>query len=558
MPKNIIREKDYSRANVYGANSFSVVVPGYTGDDFNEFEAEKIKIGPNVYELNSISDFDTYIKKYSGKEETDKNTEPVVVNESGVGIAKYQGTVTKEDFENNEYKVYRAEAMAQTDSRFNTYGPNVLRVDATHQYALVEVTYSDNLFTEFEVTTENQEDYPDLAPGTYRSEESTDSDYLKVYNSELGRAASSPYHIGNQIAYELLKLGYIVLFKKMDKTKDALEELSNTLFWEQLKDRSIYDFRYILSGLRGDQADSAVMNNMINVASFSTYDQKEDHEMQDVINNLDIIGATNGRGDCIALCDIDERCLENCTTDKEIVIGISESVGRLTNDKYAAIFGPQVTYNMSEKEVEDFGGNKTFPASFHYLACAANTFSRFSEWYAVAGYSRGQSARAVESTSFALGERVINTLAPRAAISNTEYSVNKAVNLILKERGNYYLWGNRTAHVLDSDLVFSHFLNIRQLCTTIKKQLYTACRKFTFDPNSDLLWINFVNAIKPTLESMRADYGIKGYKIIKKADNSKAMLKAIIRIVPIEAVEDFDITISLEESLSGITANVSE
>ena len=76
--------------------------------------------------------------------------------------------------------------------------------------------------------------------------------------------------------------------------------------------------------------------------------------------------------------------------------------------------------------------------------------------------------------------------------------------------------------------------------------------------NSDLLWINFVNAIKPTLESMRADYGIKGYKIIKKADNSKAMLKAIIRIVPIEAVEDFDITISLEESLSGITANVSE
>ena len=57
---------------------------------------------------------------------------------------------------------------------------------------------------------------------------------------------------------------------------------------------------------------------------------------------------------------------------------------------------------------------------------------------------------------------------------------------------------------------------------------------------------------------MRADYGIKGYKIIRKADNTKAILKAVIRIVPIEAVEDFDITISLEESLSGITANVSE
>jgi hypothetical protein len=53
------------------------------------------------------------------------------------------------------------------------------------------------------------------------------------------------------------------------------------------------------------------------------------------------------------------------------------------------------------------------------------------------------------------------------------------------------LWGNRTAHMLESegmgDLVASHFLNIRQLCTTIKKQVYVACRRFTFDPNSNVL-----------------------------------------------------------------------
>jgi hypothetical protein len=113
--------------------------------------------------------------------------------------------------------------------------------------------------------------------------------------------------------------------------------------------------------------------------------------------------------------------------------------------------------------------------------------------------------------------------------------------------------------VLNTDgLLFHHFLNIRQLCTTIKKQLYVACRQFTFDPNSDLLWINFVNAIKPTLEKMRADQGIKGYKITKVANNKKALLTARIRIVPIEAVEDFDISIYLEDSLTGIVVKADE
>lgn len=107
-------------------------------------------------------------------------------------------------------------------------------------------------------------------------------------------------------------------------------------------------------------------------------------------------------------------------------------------------------------------------------------------------------------------------------------------------------------------LKFSHFLNIRQLCCTLKQVLYEATRKFTFEPNSDLLWINFVNAIKPTLEAMKADQGISGYKISRVATDKKALLVAKVRIVPIEAVEDFDLSIYLEDSLSGIIVDVDE
>jgi hypothetical protein len=57
---------------------------------------------------------------------------------------------------------------------------------------------------------------------------------------------------------------------------------------------------------------------------------------------------------------------------------------------------------------------------------------------------------------------------------------------------------------------------------------------------------------------MRADQGIKGYKITKVAVDKKALLTARIRIVPIEAVEDFDISIYLEDSLTGIVVNTDE
>ena len=57
---------------------------------------------------------------------------------------------------------------------------------------------------------------------------------------------------------------------------------------------------------------------------------------------------------------------------------------------------------------------------------------------------------------------------------------------------------------------------------------------------------------------MKADQGISGYKISRVATDKKALLVAKIRIVPIEAVEDFDLSIYLEDSLSGIIVDVDE
>jgi hypothetical protein len=57
---------------------------------------------------------------------------------------------------------------------------------------------------------------------------------------------------------------------------------------------------------------------------------------------------------------------------------------------------------------------------------------------------------------------------------------------------------------------------------------------------------------------MKADQGIKGYSIVQGVSDKKAVLTANIRIIPIEAVEDFDISIYLEESLAGINVSATE
>ena len=57
---------------------------------------------------------------------------------------------------------------------------------------------------------------------------------------------------------------------------------------------------------------------------------------------------------------------------------------------------------------------------------------------------------------------------------------------------------------------------------------------------------------------MKGDQGIAGYRLSKVETTEKAALKAIIRIVPIEAVEDFDISIYLEDNVEGLNIEADE
>ena len=505
MPKIIIKELDKTTAGVGQYTNFSVVVPGLVASGKSD---EGVFDENGIFETNSQSDFVKKVGKVAASEMVITRAEKPVL----LSWEKYRADSGSDD------GVALPEQVTETEFGLAFADTGVVLCKATPRSPAG--TDFGQYFDE-KYTYELVKDSASYARDAY---------YAILDKNHIGVDEEVGNHYGNQIAYELLGMGYTVLYKKFTD-KDSL---GDPTFWEPLKDKAAYDFRYVINGLI--EGNDAANKAIVDLATYINNSESDD----------------NGRGDCTALIDIKSEAYSGKTT-ADAIKGIKEALSSIESSKYGAIFAPYVEYNMAKDSVYQ---NTRFPAAFHYLACAAKAAETYNEWYAIAGYTRGASKYSISKTGVKLGDSAVNIFEPRYV----KGGIDKAVNLIVKVKDNYYLWGNRTAEKLDKDgdLRASHFLNIRQLCTTIKKQTYVACRRFTFDSNSDTLWINFCNAIRPTLEKMKADQGIRDYKFIKVKTKQKAVLKAKIRIVPIEAVEDFDISLYLEDSLGVVTTEVEE
>ena len=570
MPKSINREYDKSKSVLTLSANFAVFVPGfanesikegdktYTREELDE-EAKKEGIyfnGTNIYKLNSLEAFLHYIGK--------KNTNDEIVEAKEAKLVKIKKDLPDTDptaylchlirseiisYDTTKYNYYKIERLG-TEEPENWEDDKELKVSITTTAGDTQVkTTTYYSLTKYEkawlVEYVDGGGDPDIL--------NNDGDgVVKVLVGDEGASKNQQErHLGNKIAYELLKAGYTVFYRVLedfeDSKKTALEQLNKADFWAPLKDKATYRIRYLTTG---GCYDYSVYKLMADVVNFNNKTTLADADT--------LLPGSSGRGDCIALFDIDESKLSaSYATPKELATAFGDQAKLIEANKNCAIFAPRVVYVEDEDEV--YGANDIkLPCSLHFLLCAAKAQENYAEWYAAAGYTRGIANKTIKYTTYNFGDLVINTLAPREP--NSYIGDNgKAINLILNERGSYYLWGNRTAASLDKNgLKFSHFLNIRQLCTTLKQVIWEASRRFTFDPNSDVLWINFVNAVRPTLERMKGDQGIAGYRISKVETTEKAVLKAIIRIVPIEAVEDFDISIYLEDNVEGLNIEADE
>lgn len=512
MSKIVIKEFDKTTAGINTTYSnFSVVVPGFVGKELGKELIQKadgcwycgdIRVFDEngIYECSDQNDFEAYVglTNYESSEATPASACEAI---SLKGDEEEGWTIEK------GVNVYTREVITDEADQRIGYLRDSSTNDGTgkteyHKYS-------------FKFKSDGE--------GIFHNEE-----YYKLENLGADAVEKQVAHYGNKMAYYLLGLGYTVLYVMIK----SLQDLNSSDLYAPLRDKASYDFRYIVNGLlnNNSEANKAIAK----IASYSNTSTDEN------------------RGDCIALLDADIDYYKELYDQNSVINGINNAINAvpLSDDEYkcSAFLANPVEYEIETKQPYR---NSLFPTSFHYLACAMSSMKNFAEWYAVSGYTRGKCSWKVKSTFKRLGEVAIQALQPR----NSDNGVSHAVNLAVKVKNEFYLWGNRTAYTLGnsktSDLKASHFLNIRQLCTTIKKQIYDTCRRYTFDPNTDTLWFNFYSEITPLLERMKADQGIRNYSLYKVKSAKKAKLCAVLRIVPVEAVEDFEINMYLEDSISG-------
>lgn len=343
-------------------------------------------------------------------------------------------------------------------------------------------------------------------------------------------------------AKELLNMGIAILYdafvhrddSNYGERKTGAQARINYLYsnlsshLELLKDKGEYDVKFITSG---------------------AYPTFEFNKNSIVTTALSIAAE---RGDCLVLIDHTdkpERKLAE-TSDKSVYYAIandnSEYVVK-TNAQYGTMITPWAAYTLpiGVRLIDKDGITKTYnqailPGSFAYLACIGQSIQYNPDWYAAAGVTRGLVPYIVKLDTIELMSNVIaDSYQNRDTIN-----INAITNI--KPYG-LSIWGNRTLfnNATKGNLTASSFLNIRNLVCNVKKVVYTAAKKCIFEQNTDVLWANFKAMITPTLDQMVTGSGIKGYKIIKKATTEKAKLVAVIKLIPIYALEQIEVTIQL-------------
>lgn len=287
----------------------------------------------------------------------------------------------------------------------------------------------------------------------------------------------------------------------------------------KLTDRDAYQIKFITAGgypVYGINDNNAIMDTMLVTAA--------------------------NRGDCVALIDH----LDPINNQLEIMFeDLKEALDRkLIADngedakKYGAMFTPWGKYKLNI-----VSGTSAFPGSYAYLRCLANSSKTNANWFAIANVSRGQVPDLLGLNSKMTGA-IAESFQTRKGIA-----INPITNI--KPYG-YCIWGNRTLFNNINDLTASSFLNIRVLSCDVKKVVYAAAKRLTFELNSDILWLNFKAAIEPTLDRMVSGNGLSNYKITKIATDKKATVACKIKLFAVDSVEDWDVTVELADGYTSV------
>ena len=192
------------------------------------------------------------------------------------------------------------------------------------------------------------------------------------------------------------------------------------------------------------------------------------------------------------------------------------------------------------------------PGSYGYLMAYASSIKSNRPWLSVAGVTRGVIPNIID-VDYKISEAFIhNFQGDEQATVTLPFKINPIVDF----GPNYGLliFGNRTClEGSGSNLPFRAFLNIRMLLIYIHKQAFASSIQHMFEPNDDIVWLSFKQKVNLLLDQMVSGRGIKWYRWAKIRPDKLGQIKARLTIRPIEAVESFDLVITMTDADVEIT-----
>lgn len=465
MPKITIREIDNTTPIMSVDDVYTVFVPG----NVEEYTEENKHLFGNYTLFTSVSEFNELVGNPSYTTENPYK----IIGETGT-YADPGHRIAKLLLEHNLPVLY--------------YVPEAVEVPSHTEYAVADPQPTSETFSE----------------GTYYKLEGTEYVIADAYVEE------TTYYVAVEVPSTYRTCTYTEIVTELQDT---------TKVWEILKDKSLYDIRYITNG--GYETITYTPASSEPVAP----------EKWTVATSLSNIKAVaEDRQDCIALFDFDsDISVKTLTT-----LANNSTTPALLKSTYVQLATPWCVYD-----------SVALPANVAILEAFGNQVKTSPNWFATAGFTRGViSGEPIE----VVGENAANKL-----IHDDKISINPITKVSTSATNTAVLiWGNRTAYYDVKGLKASSFLNIRQLCCDLKKRLYRSAKQYMFEQNTDRLWFNFKSGIEEFLNNALTNEGISGYKIYKLDPKERAQVRALVRIVPIEAVEKFDLTVELTDNLDSV------
>ena len=356
------------------------------------------------------------------------------------------------------------------------------------------------------------------------------------------------------MAYELLLQGMTVIIKPItydnynlgkiltgDQAYDIIDTAILDGALEEFRNRNIYNIKFITSGGYAN-CGQHYLGEVID-SSGSTVVTEKITQSYAILREL-----AKDRGDAVALIEFRELFVN----EAELFESLNYDYEASDDDVYAAGFFPWCDNHITSDSTNPY---VKMPACYQYLMAYANSVKFNSNWFAASGVQRGE-IPGFRAPRFEVGEALMHIL---QGDSDEGAQLNVSVNPIYNAGTyGYKIWGNRVMNKNTArSLRYMNFLNVRILLCDLKKQLYHAAMRITFEPNDDIAWVSYKTLNNPLLDKMKSGRGIKYYNWIKESVTEKATLRAVLEIRPIEALENIEVNIVLTDEEATIEENVS-